>query len=690
MYKFPRASNGRSFQHRWLSKYHWLLYSEQDDGGYCLPCALFFRPTVTFRSDPGVLVTKPLTNFQKALEILNKHDNKQFHRSSVVQMEEFLKIMTNEQPSIRRRLSEATAQQIAMNRQKLRSVVETVVLCGQQNIPLRGHRDSTIDVEHTPNAQHGNFWALLQFRVAAGDTVLRDHLAQSSRNAIYTSSRIQNQLLDILGSTVVRKIVQRVRDATYFTIIADEVTDCSNKEQLSLVLRYVSPKDNQIREDFVACIECDCGITGRALANKILTFLSSHGLDPSKLCGQAYDVAGNMSGSLNGTATLISNDYLLAFYLHCASHCLNLAVVKSLDETSVRNMIGVVNRVSIFFSAHPKRQRKLEEAIDQTQAGSTVKKLKDLCRTRWVERIDALDRFKKLHSSLVSCFETISAEGSSCWTPDSLTDASTLLLAISTTNFLSALVITSSSLSYLMALTKSLQSEAKEIVEAVTEISDLTSVLRDLRDNVDKYHDEWFAEVEQMCTTVDTEPSLPKLTSRQTHRSNVSSQTPKEYYRRTITIPLLDHMLSEMDRRFSKHQQTAITGLYLVPSILVTKTLVEATSTLAKLSDMYSNNLPNPSSLQSEIHTWYLKWRQKKQEHGQQSLPTSLSFTLPHASSLFPNITELLHILCTLPVTSCSAERSFSGLKRIKTVLRSTMGNERLTSLALLHLHRDI
>lgn len=85
---------------------------------------------MNFRSDPGVLVTKPLTNFQKALEILNKHDNKRFHRSSVVQMEEFLKVMTNEQPSIRGRLSEATAQQIATNRQKLCSVVETIVLCG--------------------------------------------------------------------------------------------------------------------------------------------------------------------------------------------------------------------------------------------------------------------------------------------------------------------------------------------------------------------------------------------------------------------------------------------------------------------------------------------------------------------------------------------------------------------------------
>ena len=99
-------------------------------------------------------------------------------------------------------------------------------------------------VEYTPNAQHGNFWALLQFRIAAGDIVLRDHLALCSRNATYTSYRILNQILDILGNTVVQKIVQRVRDATYFTVMADKVTDSSNKEQLSLVLRYVSPNNN--------------------------------------------------------------------------------------------------------------------------------------------------------------------------------------------------------------------------------------------------------------------------------------------------------------------------------------------------------------------------------------------------------------------------------------------------------------
>ncbi len=104
------------------------------------------------------------------------------------------------------------------------------------------------------------------------------------------------------------KILQRVKNVKYYTVIADEVTDCSNKEQLSLVLRYVNATDNQIREDFVAVIECDCGVTGSAIAAKILTFLTSHGLDISKLCGQAYDGAGNTSGSLRGTEALITKE----------------------------------------------------------------------------------------------------------------------------------------------------------------------------------------------------------------------------------------------------------------------------------------------------------------------------------------------------------------------------------------------
>lgn len=50
----------------------------------------------------------------------------------------------------------------------------------------------------------------------------------------------------------------------------------------------------------------------------------------------------------------------------------------------------------------------------------------------------------------------------------------------------------------------------------------------------------------------------------------------------------------------------------------------------------------------------------------------------------FPNVSIALRIYCTLPTTSASCERSFSKLKIIKTYLRSTMSQERLSGLAIL------
>ena len=68
-----------------------------------------------------------------------------------------------------------------------------------------------------------------------------------------------------------------------------------------------------------------------------------------------------MAGTIRGTAALVSAQYPLALYLHCASHALNLAVVKSLDVTSVRNMIGVVDRVSTFFFSSSKKAMSFRE-----------------------------------------------------------------------------------------------------------------------------------------------------------------------------------------------------------------------------------------------------------------------------------------------------------------------------------------
>ena len=139
--------------------------------------------------------------------------------------------------------------------------------------------------------------------------------------------------------------MRKVQAAKWYTVLADEVTDVSNKEQLSFVLRYVDSDSLIIREDLVGFVECDTGISGWNLAGKIISSLQGLGLDLTNLRGQAYDGAGNMAGSANGTAAITSAQYPLVIYLHCASHCLNFAVVKSLGVTSVWNMMGVIGRV---------------------------------------------------------------------------------------------------------------------------------------------------------------------------------------------------------------------------------------------------------------------------------------------------------------------------------------------------------
>ena len=58
--------------------------------------------------------------------------------------------------------------------------------------------------------------------------------------------------------------------------------------------------------------------------------------------------------------------------------------------------------------------------------------------------------------------------------------------------------------------------------------------------------------------------------------------------------------------------------------------------------------------------------------------------------SMFCEVIKLLKLFLILPVTPATAERSFSGLRRLKTFLRTRMTQELLNSLALLHVHKHI
>jgi len=57
--------------------------------------------------------------------------------------------------------------------------------------------------------------------------------------------------------------------------------------------------------------------------------------------------------------------------------------------------------------------------------------------------------------------------------------------------------------------------------------------------------------------------------------------------------------------------------------------------------------------------------------------------------AVFPNVETISGLFLCLMVANCSGERYFSKLKRIKTVLRSTMSQERLSDLSILYVEND-
>ena len=206
-------------------------------------------------------------------------------------------------------------------------------------------------------------------------------------------------MIDVIGNAIEDHIIEEIQAAKFFTILADKVTECSNLEQVSTVIRFVD-SDKNIREDFLGFITVE-RITGESLATALLSWLESHNIDVSFCRGQGYDGASNMSSSIAGVQDRIRSVSPMAFYTHCQGHQLNLWVVKACSIPQIRNANGVISEIAKFYNYSPKRQHFFEHVIDADSPTETKKKLKDLCKTRWVQRIDSYTVFYDLYASII-------------------------------------------------------------------------------------------------------------------------------------------------------------------------------------------------------------------------------------------------------------------------------------------------
>ena len=146
---------------------------------------------------------------------------------------------------------------------------------------MRGDEDSGKLTFEEPVKNDGNFRTLLRYRMK-DDPIMKEVFEKSAGNTQYCSPRIQNEAIDICGLLITGKIVDQVKPARFFTILADETTDISRQEQMALGLRFLDSETFQIREEFVefAVVE---DLRGESLGQFIISRMEKLGLN-MKLC----------------------------------------------------------------------------------------------------------------------------------------------------------------------------------------------------------------------------------------------------------------------------------------------------------------------------------------------------------------------------------------------------------------------
>ena len=243
----------------------------------------------------------------------------------------FCEAVDNPEATLPYKISAMAKEAYDRNFHILKVITKAIILCGKQNIPLRGHRDDYTSVA----TNKGNFIAILQ-TLSENDEIMMHTLSMAREMLCAPLKLLKMKSLRYLLATLGRL----QSSSAVFSIIADEVTDKhANKEILAVCLRFESY--GEIQELFFDFVELERA-DGAHIAEAIVQNLKSNNINILKCRGQAYDGA---SAMVSEKVRVQARIRTISLYTHCRSHVLNLSIASACTIPIIRNMIGVINEV---------------------------------------------------------------------------------------------------------------------------------------------------------------------------------------------------------------------------------------------------------------------------------------------------------------------------------------------------------
>lgn len=566
----------------------------------------------------------------------------------------------------------------------LHRLLDVTLFLAKQNLPFRGHREDAMA------ANKGNYLDLVHL-LSKYDPILKEHLCQVDQQAVklgkvlvsYLSPSTQNEFITILGECVKEKILSDIKNARYYGLLFDSTRDVSHIEQMCEVIRYVHIESGkvEVRESFLGYFQ----LTGKKavdITEEIFKILEKDRLDINMCRSQGYDNASTMAGIHTGVQARIKEVNSKAMFVPCSNHTLNLCGVHAFGTVpSCVTFFGTLESVYSFFSASTRRWEILMQHV-----GISVKRLSE---TRWSAHHEAIKPVMGNFEKLIEAVEELCQPDETVETRGA---AHILLPAISDFSFLCYLSLWGQVLEEVNHTQKYLQLEGINLEKCVVKMNDLKLFLKDKRRDIVEGALQF---AKNMCQKLDIPTEKRRRVKKMLPGENSRDEglTWAQELQRAM-LECIDTFYQEMVTRCEGMEQVLSHFAILQPNNLMNANEPDLRTLLKSLTKTYDEFSQEDVDVPKEI----LRLRRHLQAAGISNEKTkkwtSLNFlefiTEYDFSDSVPNVTLALRFFLTICVSVASCERSFSKLKLIKSYLRSTMSQVRLTNLAMLSIEHEV
>lgn len=461
------------FNVEWKLKWRWMEFDESKGGMVCTVCMKHGKPPVQAR---GAWVSRAINNWVKATELLSKHDKSEWHLAALEAQGMAESAMQT--GDIVDMIVASSNEQKKRNRELVKKLVRSVYFLVRHRIP------------HTTT-----FDDLIALQIDNGDELLKLHEACPS-NATYLSTTSTAGFIKSISHLIENNLLARLKASPFYSIMADESTDVSSKEELSVCGRWI--ENGKAAEHFLGIIHAR-GVTAGALTQYLLDFLQNRGISTQKLRGLGFDGASTMSGARTGVQIRMRYHSPSALYVHCRCHQLQLAAVAAAKEhNEVNRVFGTLLTMWKAFHYSLKKAEKLADI--QAVLNAPEIKVTKPSDTRWLARERCIHAVRRTLPALVSTFETIYEDGGDA-------EAYGISKILRTYKFVACLYMLSDVLHVVAKLQGSLQSKELDLATVPVMVEGTISRLRELKNYPEsstwfKDHVAVFAETCQPTLTV--------------------------------------------------------------------------------------------------------------------------------------------------------------------------------------------